>query len=383
MSGRLLYLLNVSNPDRLSADSGWRFAAVLLPALLDRDVRVTFCGPAPLPDPRADFLAVAAPGSKYQARFGHDIAGTTRLVTEARPDVVVVNQIEQAPAIRASLLAAGSRALLAGYCHYLPFHLEHGRLCVDPSLDDAGLGRPIILQFLAGLLACDRVLVHSATAAEWIRQAAALCGTRLHARIEVVPPPRDPDLVREPEDERPGTAVAVYNHRLYGHYGTARFVEMATRLTETTPIRVRVTDLFGRRRRDRTSLDPSPERYRDQLAGIPGVQVLTDGGSRQRYRELLQDNDFAIAPFRPGCPWSMSVVDCQSLGVPVISPRLGWMSEHIDPELLFDDVEDGVKIAQRLTEDPLFRAEQSRRAFRSTAPLTASGVAGRYLAAVS
>ncbi|MEU3837826.1 hypothetical protein AB0F05_37030 [Streptomyces microflavus] len=32
---------------------------------------------------------------------------------------------------------------------------------MDPSLDDAGLGRSVLLAFAAGLAACDRVLVHS------------------------------------------------------------------------------------------------------------------------------------------------------------------------------------------------------------------------------
>ena len=32
---RVLYLLNISNPDRLSADSGWIFADLLIPALVD------------------------------------------------------------------------------------------------------------------------------------------------------------------------------------------------------------------------------------------------------------------------------------------------------------------------------------------------------------
>ncbi|TDB78261.1 glycosyltransferase [Micromonospora sp. KC723] len=383
MVARLLYLLNVSNPDRLSADSGWRLAATLAPAWADRGVRVTFCSPAPLPDPRVRFVASASPASKYRARFDHDSAVVADLIRKADPDIVVVNQIEQAAGVRAALLETGSAATLAGYCHYLPFHVDGDRLHGDPSLGDAGLGRPVLLHFVAGLLACDRVLVHSVTARDWVVRAAVACGMPAPARIEIVPPARDPELVRAPDGERRSTGTGVYNHRLYAHYGTARLVDLVRRITTGTPVRIQVTDLFGARRPGRTALDASPERYRAALAAIPGVRVVSDGGSRARYRSLLTGADFAIAPFRPGCPWSMSVIDCQALGIPVIAPRMGWMSEHIDPELLFDDAEDGVKIAQRLVEDPLFRAEQARRAHQSTASLDVGLIAGRYLAAVS
>ena len=63
--------------------------------------------------------------------------------------------------MRTALLEAGSTALLAGYCHYLPFFLADGQVRLDPSLNDAGLGRSVLLAFAAGLAACDRVLVHS------------------------------------------------------------------------------------------------------------------------------------------------------------------------------------------------------------------------------
>ncbi|MFH8790935.1 glycosyltransferase [Streptomyces roseoverticillatus] len=69
---------------------------------------------------------------------------------------------------------------------------------------------------------------------------------------------------------------------------------------------------------------------------LDGVTVASDRGDRVRYRNLLAGAHFGIAPFRPGCPWSMSVVDCQGMGLPVIAPRTGWLAEHIDDDLLFD-----------------------------------------------
>nr|WSZ99455.1 glycosyltransferase family 1 protein [Streptomyces sp. NBC_00857] len=397
---RVLYLLNISNPDRLAADSGWIFADLLAPALADAGVEMTVAAPAPAGDTRTGFHRAPVPGTKYRARFSNDVGELVSMIRASEPDVVVANQIEEASAVRAALLEAGSPALLAGYCHYLPFTLtdDNGdgqggdvgeRVLVDPALDDAGLGRSVLLAFAAGLSACDRVMVHSTVAATMVTTAAARVGVGLAGRLRVVPPPRDGRLVRDPATTVPADggsgsqALGVYNHRLYAHYGTARFVELARELTASGVVRVRVMDLFGDRRAERRGLDDSPERMRDQLAALPHVQVVSDRGDRVRYRQLLAGARFGIAPFRAGCPWSMSVVDCQGMGLPVIAPRTGWFAEHIDPALCFTTTGEAVALAERLATDDTFHAEHARRAFASTAGLTAKTVAASYLEAIA
>ncbi|MEV8335068.1 glycosyltransferase family 1 protein [Streptomyces niveus] len=393
---RVLYLLNISNPDRLSADSGWIFADLLAPALADAGAEVTIAAPAPAGDTRTGFHRTEVPGTRYRARFSNDIGELVATIRASKPDVVVANQIEEAPAVRAALLEAGSPALLAGYCHYLPFTLDDGdtgggagRVLVDPALDDGGLGRSVLLAFAAGLSACDRVLVHSGVAATMVTTAAAAqAGVDLTGRLRVVPPPRDGRLVRDPatvpaDGGSGGGALGVYNHRLYAHYGTARFVDLAREMTAAGVVRVRVMDLFGTRRAERTGLDDSPERMRDQLAALPHVQVVSDRGDRVRYRQLLAGARFGIAPFRPGCPWSMSVVDCQGMGLPVIAPRTGWFAEHIDPGLCFTTTDEAVALAERLATDAAFHTLHAGRAFASTAGLTAKTVAASYLEAIA
>ncbi|MFQ6144375.1 glycosyltransferase [Streptomyces seoulensis] len=385
---RVLYLLNISNPDRLSADSGWIFADLLAPAMADTGAEVTIAAPAPVGDNRCRFHRTKVPGTKYRARFSADIDELVALIRAERPDVVVANQIEEAPAVRTALLEARSEALLAGYCHYLPFSVDaDGQLLLDPSLNDAELGRPVLLTFAAGLAACDRVLVHSSTAASWVSAACARTTVDLGERLRVVPAPRDERLVRDPAGASIASstsgAIGLYNHRLYAHYGTEQFVALARQLTASGTVRLRVMDLFGRRRTERTGLDDSPEKMRDQLASLPHVQVVSDRGDRARYRSLLAGARFGIAPFRPGCPWSMSVIDCQGMGLPVISPRLGWLSEHIDPELCFTTAEEAVALAERLATDDEFHAVHAKRAHASTTDFTPALVAARYLEAVA
>lgn len=212
--------------------------------------------------PAADSHRTKVPGTKYRARFSADIDELVALIGSEKPDVVVANQIEEAPAVRTALLEAGSDALLAGYCHYLPFSFAGGgQMLLDPSLDDAGLGRPVLLVFAAGLAACDRVMVHSSTAASWVSAAAARMTVDLGDRLRVVPAPRDERLVRDPATLRAasgtGGAIGVYNHRLYAHYGTEQFVDLARRLSDSSAVRPRVMDLFGQRRAERkASADP-------------------------------------------------------------------------------------------------------------------------------
>ncbi|OKK02411.1 vegetative cell wall protein [Streptomyces sp. CB03234] len=384
---RVLYLLNISNPDRLMADSGWIFADLLAPALADAGAEVTVAAPAPAGDGRAGFQRTAVPGTKYRARFAHDLNQLADLIREVRPEAVVANQIEAAPAVRTALLEAGSDAVLAGYCHYLPFSFTGDQqLLVDPSLNDAGLGRSVLLAFAAGLAACDRVLVHSSTAASWTTAAALRMAVDLGEKLRVVPAPRDERLVRDPAEVAAPNgdgAVGVYNHRLYAHYGTARFADLARQITAQAPVRLKVMDLFGARRTDRTRLDSSPERHRDQLAALDGVEVVSDRGDRVRYRNLLAGAHFGIAPFREGCPWSMSVIDCQGMGLPVIAPRLGWLAEHIDAELLFNTDAEAVALAERLATDAEFYTVHAKRAHASTADFTPALVAARYLQALS
>ncbi|MFG2483405.1 glycosyltransferase family 1 protein [Streptomyces virginiae] len=384
---QILYLLNISNPDKLASDSGWIFADLLAPAMIDQGAEFVMAAPARVSDGRAHFERTAVPATKYRARFDPGMNELVALIRRTAPDIVVANQIEAAPAVRAALLEAKSDALLAGYCHYLPFSTEPGRLLRDPALDDRQLGWPVWLAFAAGLAACDRILVHSATAATWVDDASARAGADITDRIRIVPPPKDERLSRHPDDltapTRDMPLTGIYNHRLYQHYGTPRFVTLAEQLTTQTRSRLRVMDLFGTRSAERVALDDSPERMRNELAALPGVEIRTDRGDRDTYRRMLEECQFGLAPFRAGCPWAMSVIDCQSMGLPVIAPRMDWFAEHIAEELLFTTDAEAITLVERLTHDEAFYLEHAKRAMDSTAGLHPAMVAARYLEAVA
>jgi len=67
MPQRVLYLLNISNPARLAADSGWIFADLLARALAGAGVTVTI--PAPDGDARSGFARTVVPGTSTDPRL--------------------------------------------------------------------------------------------------------------------------------------------------------------------------------------------------------------------------------------------------------------------------------------------------------------------------
>jgi hypothetical protein len=70
---------------------------LLAPALADAGAEVTVAAPAPAGDSRCGFHRTRVPGTKYRARFSADLDELVAHVRSERPDVVVANQIEEAP----------------------------------------------------------------------------------------------------------------------------------------------------------------------------------------------------------------------------------------------------------------------------------------------
>ncbi|MFC5150051.1 hypothetical protein [Streptomyces aureoversilis] len=103
------------------------------------------------------------------------------------------------------------------------------------------------------------------------------------------------------------------------------------RLVAEAPVRLTVMDLMGARSFETVRLDPAPSATATNSPpstvsrSSPTVGTASATG-------LLPGAHFGIAPFRPGCLWLMSVVDCQGMGLSVIIPRTGGLAEHIDEE---------------------------------------------------
>ncbi|MFI0982480.1 hypothetical protein ACH4SP_36425 [Streptomyces sp. NPDC021093] len=62
---------------------------------------------------------------------------------------------------------------------------------------------------------------------------------------------------------------------------------------------------------------------------------------------------------------------------------MGWLAEHIDPELCFSTTAEAVELAERLAVDDEFHAVHVKHAHASTADFAPALIAARYLEAIS
>lgn len=367
----VLSILNVSNPDRIHADSGYIFSNLIGSALCDLSHEFTSVSPVPLVDERSGHIYLPPPVNKYEARLRLPSNAVEDAILRTRPDVILVNQVEATAQVRAIAVSAGLTPKIASYCHYLPFTVRNNAIGVDDSLNDKGLWEPILFQFLSGLSASDVILVHSRTAQLYIHKLLRRHGIT-NRPVEIVAPPRDPKFVKSQPPQQPVQPVLIYNHRLYEHYGTARFLSLAKLISSRTDIKIIVLDPAARSSSVRRSFDPSPVKYAEQLRDIENVEVRDDVVTRSGYQGVLSQATVALAPFRENCTWSMSCVDCEGMGIPVIAPRMAWFKEHISESLLFDTEHEAVDLLAQLVGNAELLARESKKAIERTAPLDSS-----------
>lgn len=377
---KLFYTVNVSNPSRLETDSGLIFGRLVISSLLQRGHSVVTFGAAPLPDIACRHYASPTRGNKYSVRFGAPYRHLVDALSHAAPSHVLVNQPEIVPQIRAALAEAGVVARVATYCHYVPFHAE-GKAIVDcPSLADKYMGIAVRLAFLAGLQASDLAFVHSAKAAEWVKHAAEVHRVPI-GNIVVAPPPRDPLFVCADRRDITSPPTVLYNHRLYSHYGADALLRLGDALASEAGAEVKVMDILGERSTARRNLDPFPDMLRDRLRETAGFSVVTPT-SRQDYRRHLESSLACLAPLRRNCTWSMSCIDAQGLGVPLVAPDFAWFADHVPAEMRFATLNEAAAIVRRLVEQPAYTLSAGNEARRSTDHLDPMTVAGIFESAL-
>ena len=352
---RILSLCNISNIDDIEADSGIIYQRVIGKALTDMGHEYHVVLPRLLRNIERCFYSLSVHYAeigtdRYSSRFGFDWSSITRIIIKTMPDVVFVNQIENAAAVRATLTTIQrSDIAVITYCHYPPFQ-DPNASNVDKSLDHDNLGRPILLLVAAALHTSDAVVTQSRYAASILYAASAAVGSKYKAHIYIVPPPVDPEVCPHTSDDRiPASRNILYNHRLYESYGTEHFIKYLESRAGC-PINVVIADPMANRSAHRNRLSGSPAILKKRLSCLPFVTVVNGSSSRQGYRSVLKSCGIAFAPRRIGCVWSMAAVDCLSWGMPVLAPRIAAYPEFIPETTLFDDWVEADRILSRLLE---------------------------------
>ncbi len=370
--------MNVSNGGNLETDSGYKFYNILAEEILALGNEFIFAGPRQLSCQGAGFIPLDFGDNKYETRFGFQMQRITEILEQTCPDVLIVNQVELVPhfAICLEKLHNTSTKIVA-YAHYIPFAIQSsGALLEDSSLNARGLNKIISHAFISGLETADLVLVHSKTAMHTIMQGCTLLARPFKGKLEILPPPRDPNLVQSQFGAAAFSNTLIYNHRLYAHYGTAELCALLPHLT-AQGYQVKILDILGHRNPERRSMDNSPELYRAQLTAMDGVELYVNGLYGQPYRTMLEQAKIGLAPLRENCSWSMSCIDLMAMGKPVLAPDLAWFSEVIPPELRYEHHTQAAKIAYRLLSDPDFYARMSDACAQATKHLTPDLLAQR------
>lgn len=377
---KLLFVSNTTNSESIATDSGWIFARLLLSELSRMNVECIFLGPIDIAIPGVEWVYMPMTRNKFAARFHVPVSEISAAVKEKEPTHILLNQVEHSPAVRAAMVSLGANPTLLGYCHYVPAWLEGERLVADESLALPGAPEATTLAFCSGVHSCDVVFVHSSYAISVLSSLMEKHGVPSRGNVRLLPPPADPMLTYPDQlnTKNPDGYRVIYNHRLYRQFGTENLIDITRRLTGTKVADVVVTDILGDRNADRVRLDPYPEEARERLR-LHGASVTRQGSTREGYRALLAEADAAIAPMRPGCPWSMSVIDCFGLGVPVVGWDVGWFSESLLPALKASSTADLVSRVERLRTDSGLRKSAIEWGHRFVRDLTPEKIARRFL----
>lgn len=379
----ILSLLNVTNRERLTTDSGYIFYNLLADKFIESGGSFTFASPSPVSNKNTKHVLMELGRNKYEARFAFDWDKISELVRSEKPDVILINQMELAPNFRALVTSLGVKTKIAGYAHYIPYDIdEEGKIRTDNSLNGNGLWESIKLNFLSGLQSADVVFTHSETAIRFIMALYLSYGIQFpEPKFVIAPPPRDPLLTERVVSPKSGRRV-IYNHRLYEHYGTEFFIRLAHQLTTKLSADIHVMDILGERSPERQKLDTSVDRYREELSGIDGVTLRRDGDNRDTYKLSLSGARCVIAPFRTACTWSMSCIDAMGMGVPVMAPDISWFKERVPEDLRFTSVDEALEISDRLFVDDAFWLEKSRQVSEATEDLEPDNIANSMISSL-
>ena len=378
---RVLCYLNVSNLENLCADSGYQFLDSLLTGLAVHGVDAAVATNPAIQFSTASTLPIQPGRTKYEVRFEPPLTQLRHLLETESFDLVFLNQIELGGTFRNLLDRCGKGNVpLVSYCHYIPVQGINGSgVRWDPSLNDDGKAPLVLDSILDGVVASDLVLIQSRYAADLLHQSARAAGRSITATsVMVLPPPANRSEIRMPTARPDSPLTLFYNHRLYGHYGTQRFINWLERMPAALQKRVEcwVSDPLGPRSAERRALDPSPDLAVERLRRLGGVRYFHPT-NRDEYLALLSRAQLGFLPFREGLVWSMSAVDLMQRGIPVIGPKIGAVPELLPPSLVFDDEQEAYALVERMVDQATWREQQGQACRHNTARLGVDQVAAQ------
>jgi len=382
---KILAIINVSNTDDLTCDSGVIFQRILAKEFTTYGVEYGIIGPElkafrdlDLQGVKKHYVNLGT--TRYASRFSFDWNALYSIIQQEEPDLIFNNQIEITAALRSLLVTAGIPQLpIVSYCHYPAlWGVKNCIPQIDDSLNHQSLGLPIVFDILGALLTANTVILQSEFAKELLVKTAHYFNIKEFQDIVVIPPPADPLLAADQPIQIPKKNRIIYNHRLYQSYGSEEFFQFIESISNLD-FELIVSDPMPRRSSVRSNLSASPAYYRERVAQMKRTTLVDGNVERSRYKEIIKGAKIAFAAFRKACVWSMAAVDCMGLGIPVVAPNYAAYPEFIPQSLLFDNFLQASDVTDRLLNDDHFWKKSSQVCYEMALQLAPDLIARRFL----
>lgn len=340
---KLLYIVNEStNGKSHSFDSGVFIASKVGEELYRRGVDVFFVGSSAFCSKKRKnrCFSLLHNVNKFSVRFDFDYDGFRSVLKRVKPDVIFVNQVEQAAGVYVCAVSdLHLESSIFSYIHYTPvYHILEDTILWDKSLNSHNIAPIIFSRHLEAVHVSKLVFLPSAFSKTLFIDAIKISGSEVEFdKLKVLYPPidlRDIERIRESIARPPDDVFnVIYNHRLYDHYGTKYIISLLDSYYNTLDsdekkrfkVYVTAPGLSGRTK-EQNKHDNSPIRNLKELKKRPYVDVRLNLRKEDYYR-LIGQCHAGLAPLRPNAVWSISIVEVFAFGRPVVAPSFAVFPE--------------------------------------------------------
>jgi len=374
---KILSILNISNKDNISCDSGYIFQCILSSQFEKMGHKYVVAG-ANCPEfkqakelkCKKEYINLGT--NKFSSRFDFNSDGIAKLIQKVKPDVIFNTQVELTSAIRSVLVWNKLDIPIVTYCHYPALwanNMKSRTPEIDQSLNARNLGNKIVFDILTALQTADLFIIQSEFAKSLIVKAAKYYKVPYDSKkFIVLAPPADPLFLDK--KNRYITTLAnrenyIYNHRLYKTYGTQDFIDVFAGLHKRFGIHCIVLDPMQKRSLKRASQNNTPADFVKIMSKTPGMSIAQNNKTRIEYKTILNSGFACFAPLRKACVWSMACMDCMGLGIPVIAPNMAAFPEFVPQSLLYKNKRQLNKIISKLQTNDAFVKQMSEQCFIS------------------
>lgn len=368
---KILSILNISNKDNISCDSGYIFQCILSSQFEKMGHKYVVAGSNCPEFKQATELKckkeyINLGTNKFSSRFDFNSDEIAKLIQKVKPDVIFNTQAELTSAIRSVLVWNQLNTPLVTYCHYPALwanNMKSRTPEIDQSLNAGNLGNKIVFDILTALQTSDLFIIQSKFAKSLIVKAAKYYKVPYDSKkLIVLAPPADPLFL----DKKNGYITTltnkknyIYNHRLYKTYGTQYFIDIFAELHKQFGIQCVVLDPMQKRSQKRATQNNTPADFVKIMLKMPGISIAQNNKTRNAYKTILNSGLVCFAPLRKACVWSMACMDCMGLGMPVVAPNMAAFPEFVPKSLLYKNKRQLNKIISKLQTNDVFVKQMS------------------------